>query len=557
METKLSDLTGSKTSPEINTNFLLRWPNMLLVLLLTLSIIYLALPSQQYDLDTLGELSRINGLDATSPDPAHMLYVILGIPFYSLWLHLGYAGDALRAMQVFNALCGAMAIAILALILLQIGIHRFIAVSISVAAALSYAFWTHVEDAFFIIPAACFSLMALLCALILADAQSLARRGVILSLLALNLSLASLSYQTNLLLVPAMMAASWAGTVHWRRWVRQWLLIGVVVALLAGGVWLYQATEFAEVRTFQGAISWFIGGHGGIARGLWRREDVPGLSTTVTAWIATILPVYEGMGLRDLLHGKFSLWHLPSQVALLLLGITVLFSLDTLRRACQKHQVIMPSHIWLTCGLWFTIPGLAVFWFDRAEVKLWLIPIFACWIGLAAILNARYFLRTNRLSRLLVVGLVLVLPLAIGISSFMLAIWPDHANESTDIRKAQFVTSQMHLNDLLVTAGFDWTGYVPYFCPQCQVVNAIAIAQMIPKEREREVKQALLGRVETTWASGGHVYAVEYLGVTSDPVWDAWVTPYTGLVPQDFANFDKRCAWQIEGEVIWELRPMP
>lgn len=65
------------------------------------------MPSRQYDLDTLGELSRVNRLDPTSPDPAHMLYTILGIPFYGLWLQLGYAGDALRAMQVLNAVFGA------------------------------------------------------------------------------------------------------------------------------------------------------------------------------------------------------------------------------------------------------------------------------------------------------------------------------------------------------------------------------------------------------------------------------------------------------------------
>lgn len=556
LETKPSDPSGLRDCFGISSCFLFRWLGRLF-LWLALCLIYLSLPSQQYDLDTLSELSRINNLDPTSPDPAHMFYAILGIPFYGLWLRLGYTGDALRAMQVLNAVFGAVAVVVLTIILRQIKVHRHIAVSISVAAGFSYAFWTHTEDAFFIIPAACFSLVALLCALILAEAQSSARRRVILLALGLNLSLASLSYQANLFLIPALMAASWAGTTRWRRWVCEWLFIGAVVAVLAGGGWLYQAIHFAEVRTLPEFFSWFIRGHGGIARGLWRREDVPWLSTTAAAWVATILPLYEGMRLRDLLHGKFSLWHLPSQIALLLLVITGFLALNVLRHIYQKHRPIMPARIWLTCGLWFAIPGSAVFWFDRAEVKLWLIPFFACWIGLAGIVNAGHSISAGRLSRLLIMSLVSTLPCAIGISNFMLAIWPNYAYESIDIRRAQFVASQMHPDDLLITAGFDWVNYVPYFCSQCRVVNVVAIAQMIPKEREREIKQALWEHMEMTWMNGGRVYAVEYLGIPTDPAWVAWITPYTGLVPQDFVNLDKQYAWQVEGEVIWELKAGP
>jgi hypothetical protein len=150
---------ASRPGPAIGV-FLQRWLGVVLLLLVGLAAAYFSFPSQQYDLDTLAELRRINDLDATSSDPAHMLYVVVGVPCYKLWLLLGYTGDALRAMQVVNAFCGTVAIATLALILRQLGIRRAVAAPVAVTAGLSYAFWTHTEDAFFIIPAACFALIA-------------------------------------------------------------------------------------------------------------------------------------------------------------------------------------------------------------------------------------------------------------------------------------------------------------------------------------------------------------------------------------------------------------
>lgn len=85
--------------------------------------IYLLTASRQYDPDVLGELKAINRLDLSSPDPAHMLYIRLGVPFYRLWLVLGYQGDALAPMQVLNAFFGAGTIMMFALTLRHWGVR--------------------------------------------------------------------------------------------------------------------------------------------------------------------------------------------------------------------------------------------------------------------------------------------------------------------------------------------------------------------------------------------------------------------------------------------------
>jgi hypothetical protein len=121
-----------------------------------MAAVYLLFPSQQYDLDVLSELKIINTLQPTFSSPAHMLYSLTGVGLYAMWLKLGNVGDSMRVMQIYNALCGAGAVATLFLILGQLKVRGFIAAAISVASGVSYAFWTHTNDAFFIIPAAFF-----------------------------------------------------------------------------------------------------------------------------------------------------------------------------------------------------------------------------------------------------------------------------------------------------------------------------------------------------------------------------------------------------------------
>ena len=418
------------------------WTGITLCLWLGFLGLYLAFPSQQYDKDVLAELARINVFDPTVTSPAHMLYALVGIPLYKLWLSMGYAGDALRVMQILNAFCGAGAIAWLGLILRQLRIQRIIAVPIAVAAGLSYAFWTHTEDAFFIIPAACFALLAWLCAFLLAEARPHARWWAFSPILAVSLSLSVLFYQTNLLLIPCLLVASWPGGHKKRQWLWSWLGIGLLIALLAGGVWLYQGIRFAQAATPKDWIVWFISGHGGIERGLWRREGIAVLSTTFVAWGATILPLYEGMRLRDLIFNRvIDCQYIPAQLALLCTGSIIGLAVsDIMLRLWRRRKISIPSRFWLACGLWFAIPGLAVLWFDRAEVKLWLIPMLAFWVVIALILSLKYNDAKQFSSRLWWMILVMLFPVLVGTSNLMLAIWPNHTLESLEIGKARWVS---------------------------------------------------------------------------------------------------------------------
>jgi len=335
--------------------------------------------------------------------------------------------------------------------------------------------------------------------------------------------------------------------------------IAGLMTIIVGGVWLYQAIQFTDVKTLKGLVAWFIGEHGGIQQGLWRREGIALITPTIIAWGATILPLYEGMRLRDLVFkGIFNPWYLPSQLAVVLTSGTIsIAGLEAFLRMGQRNKRIIAGYVWLTCGLWLAIPGLAVLWFDRAEVKLWLIPMFAFWIVLALLLDSRFESRKQRKDAQPWLWLVFLLPLVVGISNFMLAVWPNHTNESDEIYKAHTAIAHMEPNDLLISSSFDWTSYVHYYCHKCRVVSPVTIAQFVPKKERCKVRDTLLEYMETTWQDGGTVYGVEYFAQPQELIWDEWITPYTGLVQSDFAEYEFEVAWQIKDEIVWKISPSP
>lgn len=520
---------------------------------LVLFWIYLFTASQQYDPDVLGELRAINRLDLSSADPAHMLYIRLGVPFYRLWLALGYQGDALAPMQVLNAFFGAGTIMMFALALRHWRVRWPLILLVSTGAGLSYAFWTHTVDAFFIIPAAFFAITSLICALSLASARSPARRTLLTALLGISLGLAALGYQANLTLIPALLAASWpspSARSEMSSYVRSWIAVGGIFALLAGGVWIWQAIALGDVKSPQELFSWFLFGHGGMDEGLWRRDGVNLLTTLPVAWLATILPVYEGLGLHALSQSVLSLERIPAQLALILLGlIFVVVVLAFLRR-----PALLRSRVTLVMALWFLLAGIAVTWFDPAEVKLWLIPMFGFWALSALALQSIGTTATAARQRSVTV-LMATLALLIALGNFLTPVWPNHRTPSRNLTTAQQATAHLTPTDLVVSATFDWTGYLNHLSDDCRVFNAVGVAQSHGKPA---VKIRLQEAISATHQRGGHVYMVDYFGPDHQRTWESWVTPFTWLTPDDFVQYERTAAWQtIYGDTVWELSPRP
>lgn len=519
-----------------------------LILGLAILLIYLLTASQQYDADVLPELKRINQLDTRESDPAHMLYIRMGIPFYRAWLAMGYQEDALVPMQILNAFFGAGTIMVFVLVLRHFAVRWPLALLTSSAVAFSYAFWTHTVDAFFIIPASFFAITALYFALILSISNSSSGRIIIAGFLGLSLALALLAYQSNLALIPSLLVASWStNKKQSSNIVKAWLIAVVILVMVAGTAWLYQAVLLADVQSPIEFVDWFLFNHGGIRDGLWRREGVNLLRALPIAWLATILPLYEGLRLQELVQSVISPDRLSAQIALLLLFLCLLSVVSLLLR----RPSILRSRGFPVAVLWFLVPGLAVAWFDPAEVKLWLIPMFGFWLFFALILSSPFHAKFTRH-----ITLIFMVPLIalIAISNFLVPVWNNHRLPSRNMITARQAARYLHKDDVLISAGFDWTKYLSYISDDFHVFNAVDVAQF---QGKGIVKSRLVEVINSAWLQGRRVFIVDYFGPTHEEFWTEWITPNTTLSTQDFTGYERTSYWlTASGKPMWELKPL-
>lgn len=516
-------------------------------------ILYLAFPSRQYDYDVLTELINIERGILRIGDPAHPLYSWVGWVWYSLWKSLGYSNDSMYPMQVFNAICGSVALLVFQLILIRFGVNRTSAMLTTVGAGLSYSFWTHTVDAFFIIPAAMCALGALHFALGAAESDRARAMAVVAGL---AIAVSTLFYQVSLLLLPALFAAAYHPRHSRRAWVMVCLVMSATAIGLVGIAWGLQAASTGRVASMGDVVAWLSGAHGGMDTGLWRRDGVPLVSTTAQAWVGTILPLYEGLRVRSLLQGDISFSHLAAQLALLLLALIVLGIILTvvIRVRQQTLSRAGASRLPIIIGLWFLLSGCTVVWFDRAEVKLWLIPMFAFWMTCGLALS--YWLATvqRRQTATWLVASAAIFLLSMGLGNFSLAILPDATVTRPEMRAARALAREMRPEDVAISATADWILYVEYLCATCRFLYVMDSVQQLGRDQQSRLEQLIKDEVASTLARGGRVFVPDYFARGDDPAWTIWVERFTGLTLAQFAQFEYPVAVELDGVVIRQLR---
>lgn len=516
---------------------------------------YLSTGSQQRDPDVLEELRLVEALDASYDSPAHMLYSRVGVLALGAVRGLEPTIDALRVLQVVNAVSMAAAMSMLFVMLRRAGVAARRAALVIVLVGFGYATWTHTVDAFFIAPAAAAAIAALACSFRMSEvaADSTGLRWAMLGMVA-TLSLAVLFFQNNLAIVPALAVASWRGRDGVSTWANAWLRIGVLTVAIVLPAWVYQGAYVAHVGDLNGFAAWFFGSHGGMESGLWRREGVASLRPVLLAWVGTVLPVERGLRLSELAHGQVDAVRAMAQLALVALGVMAglaLVAVWDLRR--RKDSISLRDAVALS--LFFVAPGATVFWFDRAEIKLWLVPLVGLWVLFALVLECsarskRRWLR-NGLSISAAAAAVLV-PLA----NFSIAILPDLSTPSAGLVAAREATARLKSEDALLRVWFGWTDYIEYACPGCRVINALDNAQSYPAAQRDLARARTVEEMRATWSAGGRVMAPGGLLNPNDSRWHDWVTPFTGLTPDDFANLNRVEVWSRGPDSLYALWPV-
>jgi hypothetical protein len=220
--------------------------------------------------------------------------------------------------------------------------------------------------------------------------------------------------------------------------------------------------------------------------------------------------------------------------------------------ALGRRPALLRSREALVSELWFLLPGMAVTWFDPAEVKLWLIPMFGFWALLALALSSLGTTATRQ--RLVTVSLT-TLVLFIALGNFLVPIWPNHRTPSRNLTTAQQAAMHLTQADLVISATFDWTLYLDYISDEYRIFHAIAVAQT---HGRAAVRSMMKSAIQATFQQGGHVYVPNYFGAGHSELWKKWITPFTWLTPEDFAHYKRTVAWYTTyDDVIWELSPQP
>lgn len=501
----------------------------LLVFLLGISL-YMPFRSRQYDLNGIAEAGAVEAGGAMLFSPNHMLYRPVGYGLYLLWQQAGSAGRSLEVLQILTAVCGALGLALA--FLAYTGLTRRPLSALLGVALLgtSWAYWTFSTDIYYVTLAAC----CVAAALALFVQPRLTLRTV--ALMGVLCAAAVLTWQANVFLVPALALGL--------LWLRRELTLqarttlclvlvassGLVTALVYGavGVFAYGYQDPA------GIFLWMF--RYGAPLPMWGQLSPERPLLAAQSGVASLIPLWEGLGLRDLLAGSPQIEKLPLLLALLallaLLGWTALFSA---RPVLASHSALHWS-LWLLSGYAMYLPFIV--WWDPFEPKWFVVPNLFL-VGALTLLwdNSQRYRPT-----------VAAVAASIGViaaANFSGTIWPRHTQASPYLAKAACVAGHLDGQDLLIATDWNWAGYVRYFYGKTTLSTLnLSTKSSTTEELMEQLDQA----IRTTRDAGGVTYMVDPAGYSAEHL--QWLAAQTGIDSAQLQRFELYPAFQCSQVLI-------
>ena len=308
------------------------------------------------------------------------------------------------------------------------------------------------------------------------------------------------------------------------------------VSVLVGCAYLFVGIFVLEHRTVPSFMEWLL--RYGARLPMWGRWEVVRLPKAAASFVGSLVPVWEGLGLRALLKGKFHPGKFLSQMSLLALALLLLLPpLRQLMKRTLSFSVYLLG--WLVLGFVIYFPFIV--WWDPFEPKWFVIPNIGLWAMLAVLWDSM----TNRFRyAVLFAGLVLT----VSIANFFVTIWPRHSEPNKLLQRAGCLAEHMEKEDLFVTIEWEWSGYVSYFF-QRQVFSLIDASARY--EGKDEAINLLQREVDLTHQRGGKVYILDV--DTCPPEHLDWLASQTGLKQEDFQRFKRAPAFACDAVRFQEL----
>jgi hypothetical protein len=529
MPTSARLATGADRSPKLATNF---WNRTLvrpraqsvLVAVVCAALLYLPWRSIQFDLNGIIEAASVDAGGASVLSPNHLLFRPLGLAILALLRAGGYAGHSLGLLQIISALCGAMAVGFAVLAYRRLGAQPSAAAMAGALIATSWAHWVFSTDVHYVTLAA----MLAAAALAVAATASTASRAAAAGLLS---ALATLAWQANVFLLPALalgIARTMPAAAR-RRAVGVFLGSGAL-AVLAGYLICARAAGAAdELSAF---LRWSTSYGGGSTRlpiyGAWAPARLP---TAAASWIASMVSVWDGLGLRALAQGRLQADKILPQLSLVALAVlTVVPAARLLRRSHRDPASFVVG--WMLAAFALYLPFIV--WWEPFNPRWFIVPNLFLAGALAALWSGRN-------------GLAWLCVAVIAVANFTASAWPRHTQPNPLLSRAQCIVEHLQPADVFLVSDWEWFGYATYFYAYP------GSSDWLLDRRGRDAKLGDIARhLEEAARRGGRVYMLDVRGYSEARA--AWLLQQTELTLDDFTRFAPRPAFACGDAEIVELQ---
>jgi hypothetical protein len=476
--------------------------------------LYLPYRAIQYDLNGIGEAQYIESGQLFNRN--HMLYRPVGYAVYSATRTVGYKGNALGVLQVMSAVFGAIGVGFCYLVCRAVVDDTRAALLGAFWLATSFIYWYSSTDAGYIVLAGLFVAAAMASAV--ADKEWPAAIATTFSVFTWQANIFALPVISTLTRRFAPPSPSGSGNDFncvplplGEGGAKRRVRVAVATLLLVTAT--YIAIAWTQGQYTPVAILHWASSYNGATLPLWGTWSWDWIPAASISAVRSILPILLAARPSELTQ-HVQLGRIAVDIALL--AFIVLIALAALR----AHR----KSLYFLAGYAIYLPF--IIWWDPHDPKWFLVPNIFLAVFLASALAP--WLK-HKYMRFVVLACVL----ALAGTNFITTMRPRHARLGPDREMAQCVAEHMTSNDLLVSAEWGWSEYLPYL-HQRPAINLI-------NDGVQNIKDGF----DDTRRRGGSSYMVDPQSYSQEHI--DWLKNQTGITREMLLRYGGTPAFACNG----------
>jgi hypothetical protein len=482
----------------------------------------LYLPFLSIDYDANGVIEAMDVETGRRLSPNHLLYTLLGRALFEIAQAFGYGGRAIYVLQTFNALCGAVGVALACVAFVKLGASKRAALAAAGLWGTSFIYWYFSTDVAYVTLAGVFTAAALACCASQNEPDSVLR-GVLLGLF---VSLAILTFQMLVFLVPVML---WP-LRHRARQAAAFVLSTVLivgVTYITFGLLAGQSTPLSLVRWAAG----YAGGH--IPE--WGRFEIARVAVAGGAAVRSFQWDVFAWG-NEIIKNPFRpfVWRLGAGTVCFI-ALAILTFLMSIPRFADRDSRLA----WMIGAYVIFCPF--IIWFDPTASYWFLVPnLFLC--ASAALVWGPWL--TRPVGFAVVFGGVSVMAAA----TFVSWVWNKHIDPGIVGRKVECIASNVDPGDTVIATDWTWPATLEYF-HGVQPVQVIDLAASI--QNREKLFEYISGKIRETRLRDEEVFIVDPTSYTREHL--AWLAEQAQFAASDFERFPGPVVFQCEDAKFREV----